>query len=862
MDVPGLCEVQRPGAHGPAADRLVLSGCTRTGDLMVTTAGTVSGGTEIGGQATVAFVHGTGQVDNDVVFEWDFDGDGDFDQSVEDFTEFLVEAQSRTGRDFPSQINGKAGPGRFTSTARNDDNRFGQFNTASPLNTPPFSTATGRTLRVRTETSTPVDPVLLAKDRFNGGGALGLDELGNTWTDQTIHLWTRDGTGRAVSAATIAVAGDESLATVDIGVDDCYLQATVDDGTSLTGGIYLIYRFTDTLNFGLVGLDGGILSHYTRVAGVETLHETYTVPWPYAPATIGVLVNGANVTGYLSGVSVFSGATALASSATKVGIESLTRNRFALDFRAWDTVPAVSEGVLWAGDVTLLDPESGRDHDKTARITAVGRLAKLATQQVQTAPYLFGTPTGLQVGEVLSAAGLLQPPGLIDLGDVTTGAVAFPRDNALELARKLEETEIGFLHEMQEGPLGYEERSARAGVTPASAWSNVPGAQFRYEEIRYRDSQLEVFNRALAGLAPRSMSWPIDETNDSASTAATVQNDVSVTMPTVAEGDLILVVIASTVNTASRQWLVPNGWKQLINESDAYRLRVYAKRALGTEGGTNVTFYDDVTPFSGGLWIAEIFTVPAGEWFGSLDGVVQASCVAADVSVGDPISIASNPPVLVVPWGTDPTFFVVARAGLVSVGGGTGGTASAPAGYQSITGADQDGASNAFDISFHLATKIDQVETEDPGPFGSVDFGGYVFVCSTTIAVRGWNGDPPLGNTRQVLQTDNLASQDRHDVVRTYPTIPELFGSAADADAYADRVTALYGADRPLPTISFTANKTAAYRQQAIRRRVGDMIHLIDSDSGVDADFYIESVAHRWSEGGLLWVATWELSPA
>jgi hypothetical protein len=102
-------------------------------------------------------------------------------------------------------------------------------------------------------------------------------------------------------------------------------------------------------------------------------------------------------------------------------------------------------------------------------------------------------------------------------------------------------------------------------------------------------------------------------------------------------------------------------------------------------------------------------------------------------------------------------------------------------------------------------------------------------------------------------------------MVRTYPTVPELFGSDADADAYADRVIALYGNDRPLFALTFTANKNEAYRAQAYRRRVGDMIHLTatgDSGMGVDGDYFIESIAHRWAEGGLLWTVTWELSPA
>lgn len=828
---------------------------------MATFTGNVEGGISIGGSAAVGFTHGSGPVDNDLVFEWDLDGDGDFDQPEENVTAYIVDGNSRTGRDFPSQINGKAGPGSLRLTARNDDNRFNHFNTASPLNTAPFSLGTGRAFRVRTSTSSPVDPVLKAKDRFDGPGDLGVDETGKTWTNQTANLWTRNGTG----GATATLIAGEAIATVDIGVSNCFVQAT-----RLDGGVAVIYRFTDVNNFGYVWFASGTLFHITRTAGVETQHETYAVSWRYGPATLGALVNGSTITGYLGGVPVFTGSTALSSSATKVGIAGFLTTNTALDFRAWTTVPAEVEGVLWTGDVTSVNPSVDRNHDKTAEIVAEGRLAKAAIQQVETASHLFGIPTGIQVGEVLSAAELAQPPGLIDLGDVTTGAVHFERGQALELARRLEETEIGFLYEMQEGPIGYEKRSARSAATPTGLWSDAAGAQFQFEEIELLDFRQEIFNRALAGLAPRCMTWPPPEAFDSASTAAGVANDVLVTMPTtVNEGDLLLVLIASTVVTSGRQWSVPHGWKQIINESDSIRLRAYAKVALGSEASTNVLFYDDGSPNAGGLWIAEIRRIPKGQWFGSLEGVAQAPCVVADVVAGDNPSKAYTPPALPVPWGREPTYFLVARAGLGSVLGGTGGAQQSPPGYLSGVSADQDGAANQFDIGFHLAAKIDSLDTETPGAFGSDGFGGYLVVCATTIAVRGWNGDPPLNNGRQVVQVDDLASQTRHNMVRTYPTIPELFASTADANAYASRITALYGNDRPIFSITFTANKTAAYRQQAIRRRVGDMIHLTANGTGadqtgmgVDGDFFIENIRHRWSDGGKLWTVTWELSPA
>jgi hypothetical protein len=109
------------------------------------------GGAAVSGSAPHSFVPASvgGSVSSNVRFEWDFDNDGDFDQSVEDITHYVLAAQAARGRDYPSNLTGKATPGQLKLTLRNDDDRFGYFNTGSPLNASPFSLKTGRKIRVR-----------------------------------------------------------------------------------------------------------------------------------------------------------------------------------------------------------------------------------------------------------------------------------------------------------------------------------------------------------------------------------------------------------------------------------------------------------------------------------------------------------------------------------------------------------------------------------------------------------------------------------------------------------------------------------------------------------------------------------------
>lgn len=109
------------------------------------------GGALVGGTSPIAFVDASSQasVNSNLVFEWDFDGDGDFDQAAENITHYVQSAQTMMGRDYPSSLTGRSGPGSMRLTLRNDDNRFSYFNKASPLNAAPFSLKTGRKIRVR-----------------------------------------------------------------------------------------------------------------------------------------------------------------------------------------------------------------------------------------------------------------------------------------------------------------------------------------------------------------------------------------------------------------------------------------------------------------------------------------------------------------------------------------------------------------------------------------------------------------------------------------------------------------------------------------------------------------------------------------
>lgn len=849
---------RRP-APRPTARRRPRQTAPWTARQLVRADVTWSGGLIIGGDdVPTTFEHD--QVPADIVVEVDWDGDGDFDQPEEDITAYVLSAETFTGRDWPSQLTGKAGPGRFSGMLNNADDRFSYFNAASPLNQGANSLRTGRKIRVRTVEAEHPDPVLITRDRFQrADGALTATETGLAWvTESADPLEIQGGIAVATSPTTV-----EHTALVDVGTTDYYLQLT---HYQLEGGCYaaIYYRYQDADNYGFVSRNSaGSVRHFSVVAGVGTeincgtyRHSTNETD----DATIGIHVNGDTVTVYLEGVPIGTGAAAPFAD-TRVGITALwifttTPRPGVRSFHVWDGLPTEIEGILWTGDLSDLVSAVGQGQEKTAMLTGEGILARVAAVEVTPEVAVDGSTTGVAVGHILNKAGVMAPPWPLAAGDITTGPWGFDRQNALNLARQFEETEFGFLYENQEGYPAYEARSGRDSSYSLATFSDHPGTQYSYEAISPRDWRREILNKIQAGVAGAAPDETlIIEFTDSNGTAAGVANDVNVTMPTgINRGDLIVLFIASTVAFNDPvQWLEPIWWVALRTTNTGGRQRIYAHICDGTEDSTNILFYDDTTP-GGGEWYAHGYVIPQGQWYGSLEGVAVAQHAPGD-----------NPPPLVVPWGLEPSVFFATHTGMVSIGGGSMPATQNPQGYTHGSGAFINGASNGFDLFQEMSWKIDIKAVEDPTSYASGLAAGLIINEATTVAVRGFNGDPIPQSGRTTVELSDLASQDLHGGTVRSKTGPDLFRNTAQAATYCDRVITRHADDRPIFQIGFTATKSAAYRGQAKARRVGHRITLQADDRagfGVDSDFHIESIGHRFSNGCTLWWCEWELSPA
>lgn len=827
---------------------------------MATTTVAPRGGIEIGGTAPVVVTHGGGQVDSGIVVEWDFDNDGDFDGPDEDITGLVLGVETLTGRDFPSQLTGRAGPGQLKVSLLNTDDRFSFFNQASPLNQDGNSLRTGRKVRVRTTDAVNADPVLLARDRFNRpDGPLTTDETGKTWglpvgAPFSVAPFAVQGGRAAATAPNVGAVGNYAL--LDVAATDHYVQAVA--GPLYEGSLAgVIVRYTDPNNFTLAYLSRtGGLSVDDIDAGVGSTVASYAFT-PWAGVTFGCQVDGTTVTGYVAGVPVCTATLPGPVNGTQAGIYAAwdpdVSTQALDDFHVWDRVASEVEGVLWTGDISDLRPVVGVADLKVAGAAGEGWLARAALPDVASPRVPGGAKTGLLAGDTLARAGLLHPPGVIDEGAVTAGPVGIPDGNALELARLFEETERGFIHETNEGPVGFQDATARAGATSQAHFSDTPSVgQFRFREIAPYDQRREVINRVTAGVAPSAPAG-ITRTVRTSNVPILSTNHCDVVLPTTAAGDLLVVVIIRANQSSGQEWNVPIWWVEHRPAKDAINTRIYSHWCDGTESGDTIRFYSDVGP-AGGAWIAHIIQIE--DWYQSYAGVAVGEFVQG-----------ADPEALVHGWDREATLFVAVH-GANQVSGSAVGT-TYPDGYG-------DGATNIFttngNVLLSTAWKVDVTEFEDPGPFTGSE--GFLISESVVFAVRGFNGphtkatlDQPqtTGGAGRFVTVEDVDSQDAHNTIRSHVSASNLLATETAAEQYGQAVLVAHADDRPIITLTFIATLDAAHRAQAIRRRVGDKITVTATGAtglGVQGDFFIESVGHKWSAAGKHWECSWELSPA
>lgn len=710
------------------------------------------------------------------------------------------------------------------------------------------------------------DPVLLARDRFGRVDSANLNtaETGQAWTKQV-------GNGFAVISHFVQVPEPISptnylsdiIETVDVGVADCYVQASL-PFRAQDSAAGIVARFTDTSNFVVLYEEDNVLVLREVVAGSGTTLDTYALDsWDGMNIGLGVLDQTA--TAYIGGVAVMSGTTSGTGTGSKAGVygwytSNADRRPAVDDFYVWDKLAGPIDGMIWTGWVSEVGGNVAAGELKTVTVDAAGSLSRAPTTYVP-APRIPSplTPPGIIVGDTMARSAMLHPPGQIGTGSARLGPYGVPDDYALNLIRGVEQAEQGFLHETPEGWVGFQDGDYRDTVSSSAWFTDTPGdGQYGYSAISPYEQRSQIYNRVSARVAPSpptvSRNLPLD------AGFSGYASDLAVTFTQTQPGDLVVAFLVTSMYPGVN-WNAPEGWTSHRDVGAGLGMRIYSHICDENLDGTTVTFLSNAI-FATGYWFARVYRFE--NWLGT-----QSGFVIGDVSTGNNAKAIDHG------WEREPSAFVWFQC---SVRAGTGGIVvhdtdgRPPPGYPfaNFGGVRGVGPPDAEECGYIDTCKIDCTERENPLPANAIT--NYDIRESVVIAVRGYDGDNTRTNLTtnetifdgQVITVEDLDSQLDHNFIRSNPDVPALFYTADDARAYALDVLADKADDRPIFSLMFYPSKSAALRTQAIERKVSDRITVTatgNSGLGIEGDFYIESVAHKWSNGTKLWQTTWDLSP-
>ena len=694
--------------------------------------------------------------------------------------------------------------------------------------------------------------------------------------------WTRVNDG--VYGGYLEATGDFQIATADIGETYGYAQVAIGP-LDLDNVVGMVYRFTDTSNYAAVVVNatpagGREIEHIVVSGGTPTTSGLAAFVEPGGTRFLGVRVfdsgSGDRFDVYLDGVRVVLPTTPYAGAGTEWGLYAdwpggaNQRPPTFEEWWVWDKIRGAQGGEVWQGKVSSIVPFVDQSGRKVATLKAEGPLANVAAVTI-TPPATTGdsvhagrTP-GMMLGNILGRCGELHPPQDISSGSFTCGPVGYADAAGITLARRFEEAEQGFMHETPQGGINFDSKADRGAGSSRATWSDDSAETLNYESFELLDWRQEIINRVNAGVA---VTLPSLQTVSAqgADQATGVQNPIDCIMPNFATdaavaGDLVICIIGSAVFTTGEAWLNPSGWRNMrpdLGNDAPGQMRIYAKTLAASDVGTTVRFYND-TNLAGGSWAAWVLHFQ--DWRGSIvDGLAIEANGLGDFPTGAAARAGTNdPPPLFVPWGREPCHFIVARTGAIASTGNPVITTPAdnitPDGYGNHNSTYQNATSGStYDSAAQFCNKVDSSELEDPTPFlGSFTLFDHLDVA--TIAVRSKQGE--------TVTVNDLDSQFEHNTVRTHTNPANIFPDSTEADDYADEILARYSDDSPIVRIGYTANKSSSHRSEAWGALLGDKI-TIEADNttgmGINGDYIIESIRHRFDQGNTRWRVSYECS--
>jgi len=466
-------------------------------------------------------------VTTDLHIEVDWNRDGDWGDSNEDISDLVLSIQTAIGGS-ASSLTGKKDAGRDVVVLNNDDDRFSNYNAASPLMSVPTFVTAGTSSTANGSAPTPGLPAGMAV-----GDCMICVFYSREATDATVSLpspaWkevynNRDSSGLLAVWRRIYQTGDSAPTFTVSGLaagDDCIAQlaawrkvntarpitvkGTISSNTSAQD-IGAISGITLPANAMLIVI-GGKADDWTSVATLSQSGVTFTeiaepdtttgndagLVWDYGTVDAGTALAITSKTFAVTGggSAVGKGVMFALNPEPQVRQGALMRVRDNTD-------------ILSIRRVSKITPTVTSQGEKRAILEAVGIFDEMARLQVTPIASEGGT-TGAIIEAALDDAGI-DSDG-IDAGDVTLGAYGSSTTSKVSLlseVQKVAEHELGQLYEDQENyrPV-FKARSHRPGNTTSLAtFSDDPNETLHYEGIEQLDSANAMFNRCISGVTP------------------------------------------------------------------------------------------------------------------------------------------------------------------------------------------------------------------------------------------------------------------------------------------------------------------------------------------------------------------------
>lgn len=165
---------------------------------------------------------------------------------------------------------------------------------------------------------------------------------------------------------------------------------------------------------------------------------------------------------------------------------------------------APSAATLWTGFLERIVPAGTAHGIPVVTLEAFGPLIKITGKQVTPAAQA-NAATGTIIDAILDAADWPAGDRDIDTGQTTITRWYVDKRDALNAIREVEETELGFLLELADGKIAFEDRHHRL-KSPHTAsqvtFSDAVDATLKYQSIEQQDPLVEIYNEALAIVAP------------------------------------------------------------------------------------------------------------------------------------------------------------------------------------------------------------------------------------------------------------------------------------------------------------------------------------------------------------------------